>query len=153
MMNAVALDNLLWQYRHELFFYPWKLFELRIQEEMLRADRSGSGFAYMELRFARIEKLQVQVSAEDLWREILRLMAENFRGSDIKGYLEDNVGIGVVFLDSELRGAVESVDRILRVLKRKGWLAEDVTLDRFARITAYPQHNITQKSDNISVGA
>jgi len=140
MMTAVALDELVWRHRHELFIYPWEMFELRIQEEMVRSDRSGSSFVYMELRFNRIEKLALPfVSSEDLWKEILRLLTEVFRGSDLKGYLEGNSGIGIVLLDSIYEGAQESGQRILNQLIQKGWFSENLTLEAFLKITLYPE--------------
>lgn len=93
------------RYSSEFFLYPWHLLELRLQEEMIRSDRSGSPFCFVELDFAHVERIWPDSGAARMFCAVfLDVLATNARGSDIKGYLEKDRGIGVAFLDSHLNG-------------------------------------------------
>jgi len=135
-------EPLLQESEHELFLYPWEIFELRIQEEMVRADRSNCGFGYMEIGYQGLRNAIVpNVDDRTLWRAVLQFIAETLRGSDIKGYLADNRGVGLVFLDSDLTGLVGCRSRFWAHLTKLGWLkdglAENAVLE-IMKVTLYP---------------
>lgn len=137
-MTLDTIDSLLSEFNHELFLYPWEYFELRIQEEMVRADRSGIGFGYMELRFDFFQgAMGTHVDQAHFWREILKAIAETMRGSDVKGYLSNNSGIGLVFLDSKESGVIEFRNRFWQRLCAKDWIQKGVSPEQ-VKITCYP---------------
>jgi hypothetical protein len=139
MHTAVILKELAGHLNHELFIYPWEMFEQRIQEEMIRSDRSGSYFAYVEMHFANMEKHKFHfVESQHFWERIFKHMTQFFRGSDIMGYIEDSAGLGVVLLDVQKNGADLGGNRILESLKEVGWIPEPLELQDFLKITMYP---------------
>ncbi len=93
------------RYSSDYFIYPWSLFELRLQEEMIRSDRSGSPFYYVEFHFSRLPDIWPDSSDVKRFSSLLLQVAVNSaRGSDIKGLLENDRGLGLVLLDSGVEG-------------------------------------------------
>lgn len=143
-MSLEYLEPLLLEFNHELFLYPWDIFELRIQEEMVRADRSGSGFGYMEIPFSALRKvIRENVDDRTLWRAILKFLAETMRGSDIKGFLAQDRGLGLVFLDSQVAGVEECCSRLWMMLGTNDWLIPDCGEPSLFKITGYPLEKLT----------
>lgn len=140
-MSLDAVAPLLEELQNELFLYSWEIFELRIQEEMLRADRTGSGFGYLELSFSKIRSIiQAPVSDQDLWRVIFSFFSETMRGSDIKGFLSGNTGVGLVFLDADHDGVAECRDRLWSRLQSLGWIVPEAhdKIQNILKLTYYP---------------
>ncbi|NLB62515.1 MAG: hypothetical protein GX801_00210 [Fibrobacter sp.] len=149
MHTAVILKELAGHLNHELFIYPWEMFEQRIQEEMIRSDRTGSYFAYVELHFENMEKHKYHfVEQNHFWGRIFEHLTRFFRGSDIMGYIEDSAGLGVVLLDVKKAGAELGGNRILESLKEVGWVAEELELQDFLKITMYPDALSSLVKDN-----
>jgi len=112
------LVDTLQRYSSAYFLYPWNLFELRLQEEMVRSDRSGSPFYYVELPFSSVStRWVVPGHARRFWEVLLRTMESAARGSDIKGFLEDEKGLGIVLLDSGPEGWQEFYSRLCLAIK------------------------------------
>ena len=143
-MSLLYLESLLQEFHHELFLYPWDVFELRIQEEMVRADRSGSGFGYMEIPFVALRKVvRETINDQILWRAVFRFLAETMRGSDIKGYLAEDKGLGLVFLDSDVSGVEECCARLWILLETQDWLIPKSGNLSMFKITSYPLGKIS----------
>jgi len=142
MVMVEDIESLLHEFRHELFLYPWEIFELRIQEEMVRADRTGSGFGYMEIGFAVLRHMiHADIPDKVLWRFLIQYVAETLRGSDIKGFLADNSGIGVVLLDSGNIGAEDCRTRFFEKLRKAKWLKDEKDMLQI-KVTHYPLEGI-----------
>lgn len=96
-----TIEELFEIFRHEYYVYSPELFELRIREERLRADLLQGSFSYVELGFEQIftEEL-TQSELKPLWRSLMQAMRLLVRGSDVKGFLKDDRGIGILFLDT-----------------------------------------------------
>lgn len=93
------------RYSSDYFIYPWSLFELRLQEEMIRTDRSGSPFYYVEFHFSCLPDIWPDSADVKRFASLLLQVAVNSaRGSDIKGLLENDRGLGLVLLDSGVEG-------------------------------------------------
>ncbi len=143
-MSIEAIAPILEELHHELFLYAWEIFELRIQEEMVRADRTGSGFGYLELPFERIRSMiDNHVSDREIWTVIFKFLMDTMRGSDIKGFLSGNSGVGLVFLDADHQGVGECRDRLWARLENLGWLAPDAKgrMQELLKLTYYPLEN------------
>ena len=141
-MTIDSLEPLLQEFEHELFLYPWEIFELRIQEEMIRADRSGCGFGYMEISFAGLRAvIDPTVDERTLWKTVLQCLAEILRGSDIKGFLGNDQGVGLVFLDSDESGVIGCRNRLWTELTKLNWLLGEpsaVAPSEVMKVTHYP---------------
>jgi hypothetical protein len=132
------IESILSELSHELFLYPWEFFELRIQEEMVRADRSGIGFGYMEIHFDAMRKaLKPEVNERTLWQSIFTVISESMRGSDVKGHIAGDGGIGLVFLDSTMQGVIEFRERLWVTLVEQGLVLPGQVPDNL-KITRYP---------------
>jgi hypothetical protein len=87
------------------------MFERRLAEEKLRADKYSLDFVYFEIHFANLIKDGTHEEiAKKIWMVILRVLADFVRGSDVKGFLTENIGIGVLLLDSQ-EGAIERISQ------------------------------------------
>jgi hypothetical protein len=85
------------------------MFERRLAEEKLRAKKYSLSFVYFEIHFSNLIKEGTQEEvAKKIWMVILRVLADFVRGSDVKGFLTENIGIGVLLLDSQ-EGAIERI--------------------------------------------
>lgn len=112
MIPDYLVDHLQ-RYSSEYFIYPWNLFELRLQEEMIRSDRSGSPFFFAEFLFSNLPDVwPAQSDARRFWGVLLGVLASGARGSDVKGLLEGDKGIGLVMLDSGAEGWQEFYRRL-----------------------------------------
>lgn len=110
-----AIEELLVLFRYEFYLYSPELFELRIREEKLRADFLHTSFAYLELGFETLFSETLEKSElKPLWRSIMQALHLFVRGSDVKGFLPDNRGLGILFLDT----APAPVGRIFSAVRR-----------------------------------
>ncbi|HSQ42195.1 MAG TPA: hypothetical protein VLM37_07960 [Fibrobacteraceae bacterium] len=140
-MNWEIIESLRSEFQNSLFLYPWEIFELRIQEEMIRADRSNSCFSYLEIPFDLLRPMiKPQVDDRTLWHMTFQFLTETMRGSDLKGLLSENKGIGLVSLDCGIQGALESRSRYWMRLKGLSWLIEECLQKGIEslRATQYP---------------
>lgn len=140
-MGMETLEAIQQEFSHELFLYPWDIFELRIQEEMVRADRSGSGFGYMEVPFSVLrDMVRPTVDENSMYRTLLKFVSVTMRGSDIKGFLSGNSGLGLVFLDADREGVLECRTRLIDRLRSLEWLVDsfDEVASKPFKITFYP---------------
>jgi hypothetical protein len=108
------------RYSTEYFIYPWNLFELRLQEEMIRSDRSESPFYFVEFPFLALSEAWGQPNhAQSFFELLLSTITNNARGSDIKGYLENERGIGLVLLDSGPEGWQKIIVRLRLLIEKQ----------------------------------
>lgn len=99
-MNDKLLKELVKKYKYDFFLYPNNIFDLRIQEEMQRSEITDSNFIYLEFPYLIFEKLSENKHDEiENWHHFFDLIAKELRGFDVKGFLSNNRGIGIVFLD------------------------------------------------------
>ncbi len=90
--------------KYGIVIYPNDLFELRVQEEMIRADEYKSFFVYVEMDFRAIRAALPSDEEEKFWRAVFSSFATKGRGSDVVGFLENKSGIGLILLDSKMEG-------------------------------------------------
>lgn len=90
--------------KYGIVIYPNDLFELRVQEEMIRADEYKSFFVYVEMDFRAIRAALPSDEEEKFWKAVFSSFATKGRGSDVIGFLENESGIGLVLLDSMMDG-------------------------------------------------
>lgn len=141
-MNREEIQHILEQSYADQFYYPWKLFEMRIQEEMIRSDRSGTSFALLEVGFDALDRLcMANVSLKDSWKALLHCIGKRARGSDIRGFLTEDKGVGIVFTDIDPATADASLARICQDLLESGTLSATTVEDvrQFLRHSVYPQ--------------
>jgi len=128
MPNRVIFD-----YRDELlpsdqgvgFIYPQDLFHRRLKEEFLRSLRTRRPFIFIRIPtrhfdifgFSKTESPEVHA-----WRiAVLTLLAQT-DFLDVKGYLHDDSGIGILFLDCNHEVLETQKRAILRNLRDAGLL-------------------------------
>ena len=105
------IHQLLHKFKFEYYIYESNMFERRVAEEKLRADAYSLGFVYFEIYFANLIKEGTHEEiTKKIWKVILRVLADFVRGSDVKGFLKDNIGIGVLLLDSQ-EGAIQRISK------------------------------------------
>jgi hypothetical protein len=98
-----SFQAILRRYSDKRTIYPWQVFALRLQQEMLRSDQSGRAFFYVELPFAKVEEWP-QKTRDHFWKAFFSLLSTNSRASDLIGQLENNSGIALVFFSSGEEG-------------------------------------------------
>ena len=101
--------------KYGLVVYPNDLFELRIQEEMIRADEYKSFYVYAEMDFTAIQNALPKDEEEKFWDAVFKGIATKGRGSDVVGLLEN--GIGIIMLDSKMDGWLRLVGRFKEFAK------------------------------------
>ena len=113
--------------KYGIVIYPNDLFELRVQEEMIRADEYKSYFVYAEMDFRAIRDALPNDEEEKFWKAVLKSFATKGRGSDVIGFLENDNGIGLIMLDSRIDGWRRLVGRCKEFAKDS---VSDVTRQR-----------------------
>lgn len=103
--------------KYGIVIYPNDLFELRVQEEMIRADEYKSYFVYAEMDFGAIRNALPKDEEEKFWKAVLKSFATKGRGSDVIGFLENDSGIGLIMLDSRMDGWHRLVGRFKEFAK------------------------------------
>jgi len=105
------------------FLYSQDLFHRRLKEEFLRSLRTRRSFLLIRIPtrhydifgFSRSDSPEVRA-----WRiAVLTLLAQT-DFLDVKGYLNDNSGIGILFLDSDHTALATQKKAILRNLRDAG---------------------------------
>lgn len=99
-MNEAFVLKFLKKQRFESFFYSAEIFECRLKEERYRAHELNTSFCYLELPFngLLVEDVSPEIQ-EKTWDHLLKILPTCLRGSDIRGFLPGNTGIGIVLLD------------------------------------------------------
>ncbi len=104
-MTHEIILNWLQNLRSDITIYPDVFFELRTQEEMIRADENKSFFVYVEITFDKIKKaFSDELSEKSFWECFLKCIAFKDRGSDVLGALPEKAGLGLLMLDSKMGG-------------------------------------------------
>lgn len=103
--------------KYGIVVYPNDLFELRVQEEMIRADEYKSYFVYAEMDFRAIRDSLPKDEEENFWEAVLRSFASKGRASDVIGLLENENGIGLIMLASKMDGWHRLVGRFKEFAK------------------------------------
>ena len=116
-MISDFFQNWIKKQKYGIVVYPNALFDLRIQEEMIRADEYKSYFVYVELDFAAIGKTLTPAEELEFWKAVLRSLATKGRGSDVFGLLENGNGLGIVLLDAKMDGWLRLEGRIREFAK------------------------------------
>lgn len=115
--HRAAIEHLMRLFRNEFYVYDPELFEQRLREEKLRADLLDTSFAYLEIPFS--EMFSDDLRPEELrpaWRAVMLGMTMLMRGSDVKGFLGDDRGLGFLFLDSTAAPAARLFENLRRYL-------------------------------------
>lgn len=134
-----TLFNLIRKGNYNISIYTEEIFERRCQEEIIRSDEDASSFVYIELDFEAIKN--AMGSDEDnlkFWSIFLASLHKSNRGSDIIGFLENQVGIGMLLLDSKIEGWERVRGRILQMAKTEGFTKADDFLVNTIRPILYP---------------
>lgn len=95
--------NLAWRkYKKRVFIYAWEYFTNRIHEESLRSVIDESPFFFVEIKFDIIQK-ELQTGDERLkfWKAFFELLSTQKRGCDLCGFLDNNEGIALLFVDAK----------------------------------------------------
>ncbi len=111
MISESFLDYINKQ-KYDTVIYPNDLFDLRVQEEMIRADEYKSFFVYAEFLFESIHKALPADDEKKFWKAVFKSFATQGRGSDVMGFLENDKGIGILLIDSEMNGWQRLAGRI-----------------------------------------
>lgn len=137
--------------KYGIVIYPANFFELRIQEEMVRADDSKSFFVYAEFDFETIRQKLSAGKEEVFWKAVLKSFATTGRGSDVIGMLEKNRGVGLLLLDSKMNGWKRLRESICECCKDS--IGDIEAPLRTVKAFVYPAHlteEISKESDAIS---
>lgn len=136
--------------KYGLVIYPANFFDLRIQEEMIRADDAKSFFVYAELDFEAIRQKLSESEEKKFWESVLKSFATKGRGSDVIGMLEKDRGIGLLLLDSQMDGWSRLCDSICEYCK--GSIGDIEAPLQAVKTFVYPAL-IAKESGAISSGA
>ncbi|MDR1759603.1 MAG: hypothetical protein LBR60_03645 [Fibrobacter sp.] len=137
-MTHEIILNWLQNLRSDVTIYPDAFFELRTQEEMIRADENKSFFVYVEIKFDKIESTFSDETAEKaFWENFLKCIAFKDRGSDVLGFLPERAGLGLLMLDSKMSGWTRLKGRIEEFCRRSLGDVSEI-LDTKVRAFVYP---------------
>jgi len=100
-MLPKELNLVLRKYKNKVFVYAWEYFTKRIHDELVYSVLEQSPFFYVEIRFSVV--YNELPSADDrlkFWKAFFELASTKKRGCDLCGFLNENEGIGFLFVDS-----------------------------------------------------
>ncbi len=110
-------------YRKDFYLYSSENISRRIYEERARAELFGKAFTYAEIPFSNLVRSACNHENErKVWKAILYCLASELRGSDIRGFAENNRGIALLLLDSEEASLDRFIRRIEKELDRRNLL-------------------------------
>ncbi|PWJ68296.1 MULTISPECIES: hypothetical protein [unclassified Fibrobacter] len=138
-MMKETLFNLIRKGNYNISIYTEEIFERRCQEEIIRSDEDSSSFVYIELDFEAIKN--AMGSDEDnlkFWSIFMASLHKSSRGSDIIGFLENQTGLGMLLLDSNVEGWERVRGRILQMAKTEGFDKVDDFLKNSIKPILYP---------------
>jgi lipopolysaccharide/colanic/teichoic acid biosynthesis glycosyltransferase len=136
------------------FVYPPELFHRRLKEEFLRSLRTRRPFLYIRIptrHFDIFGFLNANSSEVRAWRiAVLTILAQT-DFLDVKGYLQDDSGIGLLFLDCDHKALEAHKRDILRNIRDAG-LMDQLRLkprrplfESFVCTGLSEEHHVTQQ--------
>ena len=141
MYQSSFIVDLISKHKYEFYLYDENTFQLRLKEEKIRSDSFKSQFAYIELEFNKVCASGTATPIKkDIWKIIFNLLSESVRGSDVKGYLPEKSGIGVIMLDSTDRAIRRFRNRIIEQLYSHNLLMYLVDKNSFLNGYIYESH-------------
>lgn len=126
-MNEELVKKMIEKQHYDAFFYPPEIFASRVHEEKYRAHELSTSFCYVELQY---DTFTSEDASDDLvaktWTLLLQVLPKCLRGSDVRGYLADQKGIGIILLDCAETSIQTFFKRIRQNLAEQGL---DITLN------------------------
>lgn len=107
------------------FVYSPELFQMRLKEEILRTNRNLCSFLYIKIPTRHYDIFGIEhreSSNVKAWEIAVLTILNQTDVLDVKGYLEDDTGLGVIFLNSDADFVQTLKGAILRNLKSAGLL-------------------------------
>ena len=102
-MLPEELNLILQKYKRKVFVYTWEYFTRRIHNELIYSIQEESPFFYVEIKFDVVYKELPSIEDRSLfWKVFFELLSTQKRGCDLCGFLKDNEGIALLFVDSFL---------------------------------------------------
>jgi len=100
-MLPEELNLFLRKSKDKVFVYAWEYFTKRIHDELVRAAVEVSPFFYVEINF-NIVKQRLPESSDRLkfWEAFFDVLPMQKRLCDLCGFLRNNEGIALLFVDS-----------------------------------------------------
>jgi len=105
--------------------YPSRLLRMRLKEELLRSNRTGRPFLYVRIPTRHYDLfgfLRPSDNTIQAWKIAVLTLLTQTQFVDVVGYLEDDAGLGVVFLDCDHSFLETQRRAILRNLRDAGLL-------------------------------
>mgnify|MGYP001054371985 CR=1 FL=1 len=137
------------KHRYNYYIYENPIFENRIKEEKIRADIFKSDFSYLELYYGDLLPIDTsEALVKSIWDIILEVFASSLRGSDIKGHLKNDKGLGVIFVDCDKYAVERLRKRIVEKLYNADLLKYVINKDNF--LNAYIYSTNSEDSDSTS---
>ncbi|MDR2554585.1 MAG: hypothetical protein LBC64_04075 [Fibromonadaceae bacterium] len=121
-MLPKELSLALRKHKNKIFIYTWEFFARRIHNELLRSAIEESPFFYVEINFEVIqEELRESDTYSKFWIAFFDMLSTQKRHSDLCGFLRNDKGIALLFLDSVLndKNSNSGWDRFCNEIKIK----------------------------------
>jgi len=100
-MLPKELSLALQKHKNKIFIYSWEYFTRRIHNELLRSAIEEFPFFYVEINFEVIQKeLHESDDRYMFWMAFFDMLLTQKRYSDLCGFLRNDEGIALLFLDS-----------------------------------------------------
>jgi hypothetical protein len=100
-MLPKELSLVLRKYKNKVFVYAWEYFTKRIHDELVYSVLEGSPFFYVEIKFNVVYKeLPSMDDRVKYWKVFFEWLSTQKRGCDLCGFLNEDDGIGFLFVDS-----------------------------------------------------
>jgi len=100
-MLPKELSLALRKHNNKIFIYTWEYFTRRIHSELLRSAIEESPFFYVEINFEAIqEELSDSEARSKFWIAFFDMLSTQKRHSDLCGFLRNDEGMALLFLDS-----------------------------------------------------
>jgi len=100
-MLPKELNLVLRKYKNKVFVYAWEYFTKRIHDELVYSVLEESPFFYVEIKFNVVyRELPSMEDRLKYWKVFFELLSMQKRGCDLCGFLNENDGIGFLFVDS-----------------------------------------------------
>ncbi|MDR2582944.1 MAG: hypothetical protein LBC75_05635 [Fibromonadaceae bacterium] len=100
-MLPKELSLVLRKYKNKVFVYAWEYFTKRIHDELVYSVLEESPFFYVEIKFSVIDReLPSTDDRLTFWKAFFEFLSTQKRGCDLCGFLNENDGIGFLFVDS-----------------------------------------------------
>jgi lipopolysaccharide/colanic/teichoic acid biosynthesis glycosyltransferase len=103
--------------------YPTDFFQARLKEEFLRTNRTQKPFLYIKVvtrQFDLVGFAKPDNAAIRAWKIAVLTLFTETKFTDVVGYLNDENGLGVISLDSDISRLEQLRKQILRNISRAG---------------------------------